>query len=96
MGCCWLFASEDRFSGIFVGAGHALRLHSFLKKNSTPSGLWIIVDAFFVGKFDPYRVIFFLPWMRFLYGGLTPAGSFLTVLSAGISAKNCFVFNLCC
>ena len=56
MGSCWLFASEDRFPVIFVGAGHDLRLHdgfifihvSFPREYSQAQGMpWAyIVDLF--------------------------------------------------
>ena len=71
-GYSWLFACEDGFSRIFVGAGHALRLQFvFFFKIQPPSGLWIMGDCL-------------------LYGGLTPSGSVILVLSAGIYTNGVF------
>lgn len=52
------------FTNIFVWL-YFRSLLSLSALNSTPSGLWMIVDAFFVWRFDPFRVILCFKVNRF-------------------------------
>jgi len=56
IGYSWLFACEDGFTKIFVGAGHALRLQLGFFKKFNPFRVVNYGRLFIVWRFDPFRV----------------------------------------